>query len=278
MSKRNKVQLVVADLAGTTVDFGSRAPAGAFVRLFERHGIVATPAQAREPMGMNKRDHIKAMLENPDIAAQWRRKNGTSYSEADLDALYAEFIPLQLECLPDYGDVIPGVVETVAQLRARGIAVAVTTGYNRDMLEVVLDCAKKGGFCPDAAFCASDVASGRPAPYMLFRAMEALNIHDIASIIAIGDTIPDISAGLNGGMWTVGVVNTGNMVGLSQAEWEALPVGEQEQRKTVTRQVYNTARAHFVVDSFAACLSVIAAIESQTGCTPGLSTTCIGEP
>ncbi|MCS5617982.1 MAG: hypothetical protein O3C39_01615 [Planctomycetota bacterium] len=62
------IRLVVADLAGTTIDFGSRAPAGVFVSLFQRHGVAITDADARGPMGTAKRDHIAALAALPRTA------------------------------------------------------------------------------------------------------------------------------------------------------------------------------------------------------------------
>ena len=46
-SYRGLVKAVVADLAGTIVDYGSCAPAAALVELFHRHQIKITVAQAR---------------------------------------------------------------------------------------------------------------------------------------------------------------------------------------------------------------------------------------
>lgn len=71
----------------------------------------------------------------------------------------------------------PGVTEAVEELRQRRIRVAVNTGYNREMLEIVLARAAEGGFVPDAATCAADVPKGRPAPWMVFRLMEILNVY-----------------------------------------------------------------------------------------------------
>ena len=55
------VQAVIFDWGGTTVDFGCLAPAMVFVNIFRRQGIEISMAQAREPMGMHKRDHISAI-------------------------------------------------------------------------------------------------------------------------------------------------------------------------------------------------------------------------
>jgi phosphonoacetaldehyde hydrolase len=257
------IKAVISDLAGTTVDFGSCAPAGAFVQLFERYGVTATTAEARGPMGIHKKDHIQAMLEMPSIAEQWSKVHGHAWTEADLDMLYEKFIPMQLEALPKYGDVIPGVVETVEILRGRGIPVAVNTGYNREMLEIVLDKAREGGFTPDEALCAFDVPKGRPAPWMIFHLMEELNVYPPQAVVKIGDTIADIEAGLNAGVWTVGVTKTGNLVGLTKDEFDALSPDENEQKVAEATQRFNEARAHYVIDSFAGLPDVIVDIEKR---------------
>jgi phosphonoacetaldehyde hydrolase len=67
-----RIRLVVFDWAGTTVDHGSRAPVAAFVRAFAGHGVEVTPDEARGPMGLHKRDHIRAMLQMPAVARRWR--------------------------------------------------------------------------------------------------------------------------------------------------------------------------------------------------------------
>lgn len=257
------IQLVVTDLAGTTVDYGSRAPAGAFVELFRRHGVDITDAEARGPMGLQKRDHIVALTRMPRIADAWRDKHGSDPDETRINELYAEFIALQVDCLPDYDDVIPGVLETVEALRARGIHVAATTGYNREMMEVVLKGAERQGFVPDAACCAEDVPYGRPAPWMIFRSMEAVGVYPPAAVLTIGDTIPDVESGRNAGTWTVGVTATGNMLGLSEAEAEALSDDELRPRLANATKALADAGAHKVVEAFADCLECIDNFEER---------------
>ncbi len=255
------ITAVLSDLAGTTVDFGSCAPAGTFIELFQRHGVSVTNDEARGPMGIQKRDHIQALLQVPGVGDQWRQVCGRAWTEEDLDALYQEFIPMQMDALPKYSGVISGVVETAAQLGRQGIRIAVSTGYNREMLNVVLEKAAEGGFLPDAAICASDVPAGRPAPWMNLRLMEMLNVYPPAAVVCIGDTIVDIEAGLNAGLWTVGVTRTGNMVGLLEEQWNRLAADEQEQLLEAAGQKLRATGAHYVVDSFAMLPKAIAKIE-----------------
>lgn len=257
------VKLVVADLAGTTVDYGSCAPAGAFVELFRRYGVDITQEEARGPMGLQKREHIVELTRVPRIAKAWLAKHGSAPDEKKIDAMYAEFIPLQVKILPDFGDVIPGVLPALAELRKRSIKIAATTGYNREMLEVVLKCAAPQGFVPDAGWCAEDVPAGRPAPWMVYRSMESLGVYPPAAVVNFGDTLPDVESGKNAGVWSIGVTRSGNMLGLTEVEAAALPADEMKRRLAEADKKMRAGGAHYVVDSFAEGLACIADIEAR---------------
>lgn len=254
---KGPVKAIILDLAGTTVDYGSRAPAGAFIDLFARHDIEITMEQARAPMGLQKREHIREIALMPEVSAKWIDKHGRECDEDDIDAMYHEFVPLQVESLPHYSDPIPGTLETIAELRSRDIKIAANTGYSIEMMAVVLECAKKKGFEPDEAVCASDVVAGRPAPWMIYRCMEKLEVYPPEAVVAVGDTIPDIEAGLNAAVWTIGLAKTGNMLGLSLDEVKALSSEELEKRLDAARLEIHRAGAHYVVDGISDCADVI---------------------
>lgn len=245
---RGPLTAVIFDWAGTTVDYGSRAPAGVFIEVFRRAGLPITVEQARGPMGMHKRDHIAALLALPEVAATWAQKHQRPSSDADVQALYEELIPLQLACLRDYCDIIPGTLETVAECRRRGMKIGSTTGYNREMLDIVVAEAQRQGYSPDCAVSADEVPAGRPHPYMCLLAAVRLECYPLESIVKVGDTVPDIDEGLNAGMWTVAVARTGNEIGLSRAEAGALPPGELEARCATAQQRLSDAGAHYVID------------------------------
>lgn len=257
------VKALIADMAGTVVDYGSCAPAGAFVELLQRHRIPITLEQAREPMGLEKKDHVRALTRMPSVAARWRDVHGRDCTEQDVEQMYQEFIPLQLEILPRYSALIPGIVPTVEALNRQGIRVGATTGYNREMMETVLAEVERQGFRPASAVCASDVASGRPAPWMIFRTMEALGVFPPEAVVKVGDTLPDVDAGLNAGVWTVGLTETGNMLGLNEEGVASLPDEERRARLRDAGDRYRRAGAHFVVERFSDCLPVVEEIERR---------------
>jgi phosphonoacetaldehyde hydrolase len=237
-----RVTAVILDWAGTTVDYGSLAPVRTLQRLFAGHGREVSEEEARRDMGIPKKEHIRALL---------RAKTGRAPAEREVEGLFAEFIPMQMECLAAYAAVIPGVPEAVERLRARGIRIGSTTGYTRPMLDVLLARAAAQGYAPDCALCPEDAGAGRPWPWMCYLNAIRLECYPMHTMVKIGDTVSDIQEGLHAGMWTVAVARTGNMIGLAEKEWAALPAREQAARLAAARNVLEAAGAHYVVDSVA---------------------------
>lgn len=192
------IRAVIFDWAGTIVDQGSRAPIAAIMELFAAHGISLTETEARADMGLAKKDHIRAICAGRSL---------------DVEALYAEFVPRQLQVLNRYAELIPGVLPAINLMRSEGIKIGTTTGYTRPMLDLLLARAAEQGFRPDAAFCPDDTNGGRPAPWMCFANLKALNVYPPSHCVKIGDTPSDIEEGRNAGMWTIGVVDSGNEAG-----------------------------------------------------------------
>jgi len=246
-----RIRAVIADLAGTVVDFGSRAPSAVFVELFRDYEVTVTGEEAREPMGLDKRSHVEALLFNPSIAAQWELAHGRQPSTADVDRLYNKFAPLQLEVLRKHCDLVPGVVDAAKEMRRKGIAFAVTTEYERTMMEIILRAMNAADLNPDSALCADDVPEGRPHPWMIFRSMERLGVSPPACVVKIGDTVADIEAGVNAGAWSVGVSETGNLMGLAARDLEHLRENIREERREAAEDRLLEAGAHLTVPSFA---------------------------
>lgn len=246
-----EIKLVVFDWAGTTIDFGSCAPAGAFVASFAARGVAVTSAEARAPMGLHKKDHIRAMLTNPAVAGRWRAAVGRGWTEADVEDLYRDVTPRQVAAVQTCSTLIPGVGNCVARLRERGLKVAATTGYFREAAVLVVAAGRRQGYEPDFSICADDVPAGRPAPWMIFRAMEALGVYPPAAVVKVGDTCVDVEDGLNAGAWSVAVVDSSSEMGLTAAEFAGLSVAEREERRAAVRRRFLAAGAHAAIDTLA---------------------------
>jgi phosphonoacetaldehyde hydrolase len=254
---RGPLKAVVLDWAGTIVDHGSRAPMGVFVRAFAEFGVEITVEEARRPMGLPKWDHIKAVGTQERIAAAWQQVHGRSFADSDVDALYEVFVPMNVEVIPQFADLIPGALETVAELRARGLKIGSTTGYNRQIMDVLVPLAATAGYSPDCLVCAGDVASGRPTPLMMYKCFVDLGVWPAASVIKVDDTVPGIIEGLAAGCWTVGIAATGNGMGLSVEEAASLPADEFARRRDAAAAELTAAGAHMIIDSIAELPSTI---------------------
>ena len=248
---RGPIQAALLDWAGTTMDFGCMAPAVVFVKVFERAGVPISMEEARVPMGAHKRVHIQKVTELDGVKARWTARHGRPPGEKDVDRMFADFVPLQLDCLSEYSELIPGTLDVVRTLRGRGVKIGSTTGYLREMMEVNLRDAKKQGYEPDSTVCASDVPAGRPYPFMCLQNVINLQVSPLEACVKIDDTVPGIEEGLSASMWTIGLAISGNEVGLPLAEWRALASAEQASRRSRAYERMRMAGAHYVVDAIA---------------------------
>ncbi|AMC34810.1 phosphonoacetaldehyde hydrolase [Janthinobacterium sp. B9-8] len=258
------IQAVIFDWAGTVLDFGSFAPTQVLIEAFAGFGIEISLAEARVPMGMAKWDHIKALGQLPTVAARWQAKFDRSMTDADVDALYAAFMPLQIAKVGQYSLPIHGALDVMAALRAKGIKIGSCTGYPRQVMKALLPIARERGYAPDCVVAADDLKAGaRPGPWMALQNVIELAVSDVAACVKVDDTAVGIDEGLNAGMWTVGLSVTGNEVGVTAAEWADLSPAEQAKKRAVAVDTLSRAGAHYVIDSIADLLPVLADIEAR---------------
>ena len=260
---RGQLKAVVLDWAGTTLDYGCFAPAVVFVEVYKRQGIPITTEQAREPMGAHKKVHIRMISEMETVRRMWQGAHGRLPHEDDVETMFREFVPLQLACLAQYADLIPGTLEAVADFRRRGLKIGSSTGYTTEMMEVLQEEARKRGYVPDSSVCAAQVPAGRPHPWMCLQNAMNLELYPMEAFVKVGDTLPDIAEGLNAGMWTVGLAKTGNELGLTEQEIAALEPKVLQAKFDRAYQRFRQAGAHFVVDTIAEVPPIIDDINAR---------------
>src|SRR5262245_2893 len=258
-----RLEAVIFDWAGTTVDHGSLAPVRAMTEVFRQRGITVSDADARRDMGIFKRDHIARILAMPHIASQWRHVHWAEPGPGDVASMFADFLPLQVNILQEYSDVIEGIAAVAARLRKRHLRLGSTTGYTRPMLDVLVERARAQGYEADAALCPDDVGGGRPHPWMCLQIALSFHVSATATVVKIGDTVSDIDEARNAGMWAVGIAATGNEIGLSAAALAALAAEDRARRIATARQRLQAAGAHYVIDSAAAAEPVVDAIDRR---------------
>lgn len=258
-----RIECVIMDWAGTAIDYGCFAPVSAFIESFKSIGINVTAREAREPMGLSKIDHIRALFNMKRIGEAFQEKYGRPYNENDVLGRYNEFQRLLFATLREYTGPISGVIETIDILRQRDIKIGSTTGYTREMMDIVMPEAARKGYQPDNCVTADNLPAGRPYPYMIYKNMCDLAVPSRYSVLKYGDTIADIKEGLNAGVWTVGVILGSNELGLTEDEVKAMPEAELKRCMQEVRMRMYAAGAHYVLDTIE---ELPALIESINNC------------
>jgi phosphonoacetaldehyde hydrolase len=262
---RGKVKALVLDWSGTTADAYVLAPAVVFVDVFKKHGVEISMAEARGPMGLRKDLHIKSLTEVPEIAERWKGVHGNRPGQPEVDAMFADFVPMQLECLREYTSLLPGVAETTQMLQAQGIKIGSSTGFLRAMVDILEEDAKKQGYVPDASVAGDEVEHGaRPKPFMVYKNLDMLDVHPIQSVVKVDDTISGVGEALEAGCWGVGIARYSNYMDIdSFAHEKSLSDAEIQRRLAFTRETLRKAGSHYVIDTFDELPAVIEDVNTR---------------
>ncbi|MEA4921895.1 MAG: HAD hydrolase-like protein [Eubacteriaceae bacterium] len=226
-----KIELAVLDTAGTFCDGpgdhrdrwplddlrGCKAPVIPFYEALKAFGVECDWATIRKPMGNFKPTHLRMLLNDPEVAAQWEEKNGAPWTEDDFDKVLATFRPLMSKYIidEDLAQPITGAPECIDKLHAAGILVGCDTGYYQEdslALNKVLE--DKFGMKFDVV-TNSEKVPGRPTPFMVYDCMQ--QAYEITkkpipceSVVKIDDTAAGMICGNNAGAWTIGLYASGS--------------------------------------------------------------------
>lgn len=191
-----ELELVIFDLAGTTIEDDGQVP-GAFTAALAEHGIEVTPEQVNGVRGASKREALLRLIPAGPQQAQRAEEVYASFREHLARRFTSEGVRA-----------IPGAVAVFRSLRECGVRVALNTGFDRETTALLLSTLGWADGMVDAVVCGDDVTHGRPAPYLIFRAMEAAGANSVHRVANIGDTTLDLEAGCNAGVrWNVGVLS-----------------------------------------------------------------------
>ena len=262
---KGKVQAVILDWSGTTADAYVVAPAVVFVEVFKRQKVEISMVEARGPMGLRKDLHIKALTEVDEIKERWKKIHGKYPEQSDVDRMFADFVPLQLDCLRKYTTLLPGVAEVTQRLQKQGIKIGSTTGFVRSMVDILEEDSAKQGYKPDASVAGDEVTNGaRPSPHMVYKNLDMLNITPIQSVVKVDDTTSGIGEAVNAGCWGIGVTRYSNYMDVDTPE-DGKKLSEDEIKKRVakTKDILEKSGAHYILESIADIEPVIEDINKR---------------
>ncbi len=190
------LELVIFDLAGTTVEDHGEVPA-AFTAALAEFGIVVTPEQVRRVRGASKRQAVLSFIPPGPEQAQMAAEIYTAFRNRLMRQYTAKGV-----CA------IPGAERVIQNLREGGVKVALNTGFELEITRLLLAALGWTQGRVDAVVCGDEVAHGRPAPDLIRRAMEITGTQDAGRVANVGDTALDLQAGFQAGVrWNIGVLS-----------------------------------------------------------------------
>lgn len=191
------IELVVFDLAGTTVDDGD-AVNRCLRATLAAAGFEASSEEVNNVMGLPKPEAIRRLVEGTPLASR-------------IGEIHADFMARMCRFYAEDPSVaeVPGTGRVFTALHDAGIDVAVNTGFDRQTTRTLLDRLgwERDGLI-DASLSSDEVPRGRPHPDMIRRLMADLGVADAWSVVKVGDTPADLEEGTNAGCGRViGVTN-----------------------------------------------------------------------
>ncbi len=182
------LKLVVLDIGGTLIGDHGEVP-DAMLGAFARHGMTVSPQEFSEWRGASKRSMVQHFV----------GQRGPQTGRPDLiEAIYSDFTATVGKAYEKVQP-IPGAEQALKELQAMKLILATTTGFDRPLTTAILSRLGWQHYFV-ASITSDDVVDGRPAPYMLFRAMEAAHVNETAQVMAVGDTPLDLQAANNAGL------------------------------------------------------------------------------
>ena len=226
----SSIELVVFDIAGTTVrDNGSVADA--FIAAFRDFGFEMPQEEVQKVMGFRKIDAIALLL----------AKFAPAHKDDEelIDRIHTRFIDTMIAFYKDDQDLaaFPHAEKLFATLQARGIKVALNTGFTRSITDTILHRLRWDDRSKliDQTICSDEVPYGRPHPDMIKKLMEDLGVTSSDRILKVGDTEVDVEEGRNAACGTVVSVTTG----------------------AYTRKELETYKPDFIIDDLSELLPII---------------------
>lgn len=258
------IKAIVLDWAGTTVDYGSRAPIIAFKNAFTHFGIDLSEETIRQDVGLDKLTHVCQILQIPEIANSWETRQPTIPLTKAATEIYAQFQIEINKVLVETAQLKPGMTDLIRFANAHHIQLATTTGYTQAMLDQILPLAAQQGYTPTYNITSEQTHHvGRPKPDMIELAMQKMHISDPSHVIKVGDTVNDILEGKNAGTISIGVVDGGNLIGLSKQAFDQLNIEQRDRYHAKAAAILKEAGADEIINNIADLIPLIESIDDQ---------------
>jgi len=186
------IELVVFDMAGTTVNDNDSVN-GCVRAALQAVGLSVTAAEVNAVMGLPKPEALAILVKNSGMQ---------DLLGDQIQAIHRDFVARSIEFYQHDPSVheVAGATRVFQTLSNAGVRVALNTGFDRSITQVILDrLGWSQGRLIDASICSDEVPRGRPHPDMIRALMDRLGVTDPQQVAKVGDTPADLLEGDNAG-------------------------------------------------------------------------------
>ena len=197
-------ELLVSDFAGTAMR-EEGAVLAAYRFALAAHAIPFTEHDLAARRGASKRAVFQELAELHLPAGEAARIAGQALAAFEA-ALRREY---------ETGPVreIEGAEAAFRRLKSEGVMLALTSGFDRGLVDLLVGRLGWHGLF-DRVLAGDDAPAGRPAPFLIYRAMMELGVQDVRRVAVVGDTLLDLQAGMNARAgWVIGVLSGAHDLG-----------------------------------------------------------------
>ena len=258
------IRAVILDLGGTLIDKYSLSPLINLRKSFSLHGANLSNELIFKDMGMGKKEHIKELSKETSFRDQFLKNHGRPHTENDLCNIYDEFCDIQYSYLQNNLDIIPETESAIRDLKEHNIKIGITTGFNKEQMDLCLNFLSNYGIYPDSAVSSSCIEGViRPNPDMIYENMRRLGIDNPDEVLKVDDTCVGIQEGHNVGCISVGVARWSIYMGVTDQNeinkmnyedyYGELEYGEYKtefkQRLSNSRRILHTAKPCYLINT-----------------------------
>ena len=216
-----KIKLIVFDLSGTTVE-DNNAVAKSLHQAAQEYGLDVPVEEFQKTTGTNKIHLYQYMLARAQgKALKFEDFEKYAFPEflKEAEKIFERYSVIMLDYYHKNVKPMPGAEAVFQWCRAKKIKVATDTGFHRDVNEAIISGLQwlEKGLINLSTDVESTNGVGRPAPFMIFYAMQKLGVHNVHEVIKIGDTPADLLSGYNAGcIANIGVLSGANPLNVLQ--------------------------------------------------------------
>ena len=243
------IRLCIFDLGGTIVDKYSLSPFFSMKRIFENRNINVNNNLIFKDMGIEKKEHIRLILNDKYIGRNWFSKYGRYPSDSSLRELYNDFNYYQLSQGIKSIEILPETKSCIELLQKNNISTGVTTGFNKPVMMNIKDKLINNEIYIDNYISSTCLDSaGRPEPHMINHLMDKLSLRDPQKVIKVDDSVSGLLEGKNAGCITIGVTRWS--INMKKTSYNDINSREEYIERTKNcKEILREAEPNYIIES-----------------------------